>query len=100
MTVLIETPVIREVERIDEPGLAIFCKRPMRSVPVGLVGERTVAVDEHGADRGSGSANRCGAELPGLDFKALDQVTVERSAADGDDEIGCDCGTRLSDAAR
>jgi hypothetical protein len=56
-----------------------------------------VAVDVHGADRGSSSANRCGAELPGLDFKALGQVTVERPAADGDDEIGCDCGTRLSE---
>jgi hypothetical protein len=56
-----------------------------------------VAVDVHGADRGSSSANRCGAELPGLDFKALGQVTVERPASDGDDEIGCDCGTRLSE---
>jgi len=79
-----------QVERIDEPDLAIFRKRPMRSVPVGRVGERTVAVDEHGADRGSSSANRCGAELPGLDFKALGQVTVERPAADGDNEIRCD----------
>src|SRR6266581_4441386 len=84
-----------QVERPDEPDPAIFRKRPKRSVPVGLVGERTVAVDIHSADRGSSSANRCGAELPGLDFKALGQVTVERPASDCDDEIGCDCGTRV-----
>ncbi len=56
-----------------------------------------MAVDAPGADHGSSSANRCGAELPGLDFKALGQVAVERTAADGDDEIGCDCGSRLSE---
>ena len=89
-----------QVERIDEPELAIFRKRPKRSVPVGIVGECTVAVDVHGADRGPSSANRCGAELPGPDFKALGQVTVERPAADGDNEIRCDRlgyrGTRVS----
>ena len=79
-----------QVQRIDEPDLAIFRKRPKRSVPVGLVGERTVAVNEYGADGGSGSPNRCGAERRGLDFKALGQVTVESPATDRDDEIRCD----------
>ena len=54
-----------------------------------------MAVDIHGADRRSSSANRCGAKLSSLNFKALGQVTVERPASDGDDQIGCDCGTRV-----
>ncbi len=86
-----------QVERLDESDPAIFRKRPKRSFPVGLIGKRTVAVDIHGADRGSSSANRCGAELPSLDFKALGQVAVERPASHGDDEIWCDCDTRLSE---
>jgi hypothetical protein len=65
-----------QVERIDEPDLAIFGNGPKRSVPVGLVGKRTVAVYIHCAHRGSRSANRCGAELPGLDFKALVRALI------------------------
>jgi hypothetical protein len=53
-----------------------------------------VAVDVHGADRGSSSTNRCRADLPGLEFQALGQVAVERWAADSDNEIGCDDGTK------
>jgi hypothetical protein len=83
-----------QVDRPDEPGCALFRKRPERSVPVGVVRQLTVAVDVHGADRGSSSTNRCRADLPGLEFQALGQVAVERWAADSDNEIGCDDGTK------
>ncbi len=83
-----------QVDRLDESGCALFRKRPERSVPVGVVRQLTVAVDVHGADRGSSSTNRCRADLPGLEFQALGQVAVERWAADSDNEIGCDDGTK------
>ena len=83
-----------QVDRLDEPGPALFSKRPERSVPVGVLGQLTVAVDVHGADRGSSSTNRCSADLPGLEFQALGQAAVERWAADSDNEIGCNSGTK------
>jgi len=67
-----------QVDRLDEPGCALFRKRPERNVPVGVVRQLTVAVDVQGADRGSSSTNRCRADLPGLEFQALGQVAVER----------------------
>src|ERR1700674_1895457 len=83
-----------QVDRPDEPGCALFRKRPERSVPVGVVRQLTVAVDVHGADRGLSSTNCCRVDLPSLEYQALGQVAVERWAADSDNEIGCDGGTK------
>ena len=83
-----------QVDRLDEPGPALFSKRPERSVPVGVLGQLTVAVDVHGADRGSSSTNRCRAGLPSLEFQALCQAAVEGWASGSDNEIGGDGGTK------
>jgi len=89
-----------QVDRLDEPGPALFRKRPERGVSVGVVRQLIVAVDVHGADRGSSFTNRCRAYLPGLKFEALGQVEVEGWAADSDNEIGCDGDTKAIGRSR